>query len=221
VTHRGLDAEGGPHEPALPTFPSRRFVDCSGGDPSVGLAVLHDGLAEYEVVERDAQGRGCELALTLLRATGYLSRVMPALRPNPAGPPIPVEGAQLGGRRVLDYAVLVHRGDWQAAAVPAAADAFLVPLCHAPVTGSAATEAPAGQALAVEGAEVAAVRREDDALTVRLFNPTAVPATTTIARDGRPARGQVVDLRGRELERFEATMTLDPGRIVTLRLDDT
>ena len=75
---RGLTVEGGPHEYGLPTFVSRRFVDASDGDR--GLALVHDGLLEYEVVDD-----GRELALTLLRATGYLSRSEMALRPNPAG----------------------------------------------------------------------------------------------------------------------------------------
>ena len=91
VVHRGLEAEGGPHEAGLPTFVSRRFVDCSDGES--GVAVLHDGLLEYEVVDD-----GRELALTLLRATGYLSRYEPSLRPNPAGPPDPLEGPQLQRR---------------------------------------------------------------------------------------------------------------------------
>ena len=108
VVHRGLEAEGGAHEFGLPTFPSRRFVDASNGH--AGLAILHDGLLEYEVVD---QGR--ELALTLLRATGWLSRSEPALRPNPAGPPVEVRGAQMLGEQRLQYAVLPHRGDWRVA----------------------------------------------------------------------------------------------------------
>ena len=87
VVHRGLVAEGGAHEYGLPTFPSRRFVDASDGE--FGVALLHDGLLEYEVVD---DGRA--LALTLLRATGWLSRSEPSLRPNPAGPPVAVHGAR-------------------------------------------------------------------------------------------------------------------------------
>src|SRR5439155_24221978 len=101
VVHRGLTAEGGIHEFALPTFPSRRFVDASDG--TAGLALLHDGLLEYEVV-----GDGTELALTLLRAVGYLSRTEPSLRPNPAGPPNPLNGPQLLGAQRAEYAVYVH-----------------------------------------------------------------------------------------------------------------
>ena len=88
VVQRGLTAEGGPHEFGLPTFVSRRFVDASDGD--VGLALVHDGLLEYEVLDG-----GRELALTLLRATGYLSRSEMVLRPNPAGPLDALRGPQL------------------------------------------------------------------------------------------------------------------------------
>ena len=125
VVERGLTAEGGPHEPGLPTFVSRRFVDCSDGEQ--GLAVLHDGLLEYEVVDR-----GKELALTLLRATGFLSRAEPALRPNPAGPLLPVHGAQLQRPLAFDYALLPHAGSWTDASLYEDADAFLVPFAAAP-----------------------------------------------------------------------------------------
>ena len=108
VVERGLTTEGGPHELPLPTFVSRRFVD--GSDGEVGLAVLHDGLLEYEVVED-----GTELALTLLRATGYLSRTELQMRPNPAGPIDPLEGPQLQHHHVVEYALLPHRGDWREA----------------------------------------------------------------------------------------------------------
>src|SRR5207237_7674834 len=44
VVERGLEAEGGPTEKGLPTFPSRRFVVAGG------LTVVHEGLLEYELV---------------------------------------------------------------------------------------------------------------------------------------------------------------------------
>ena len=137
VVQRGLDAEGGPHEAPLPTYVSRRFVDASDG--TSGLALLHDGLAEYEVVG------GHELALTLLRATGYLSRAEPSLRPNPAGPLDPLLGPQLLGAIECDYAVMPHRGDWTAAGLHARADEFLIPLLSAPVAGSNRTRPESGQ----------------------------------------------------------------------------
>src|SRR5262249_13824454 len=148
IVHRGLTAEGGPHEFGLPTFVSRRFVDCSADD--VGLALLHDGLLEYEVVDD-----GRQLALTLLRATGYLSRSEPSLRPNPAGPLDPLEGPQLQRHLALDYAVLLHRGDVQDADLPAIADDVLVPLERVRGGGWPGASALArGSLLDVRGAEV-------------------------------------------------------------------
>jgi mannosylglycerate hydrolase len=212
VVHRGLTAEGGPHEAALPTFVSRRFVDCSDG--AVGLAVVHDGLLEYEVVDD-----GRELALTLLRATGYLSRTEPSLRPNPAGPIDPLDGPQLSGRHVVEYAVLPHRGDWAAAELYQVADAVLVPLERARVPGStAATEPATGRALRVDGVPVSAVTRDAGGLVVRVFNPSPAVATATVEHHETPAHGWVVDLIGRPRESFEGRVTLAPWSIATLRL---
>ncbi len=213
VVHRGLEAEGGPHEFGLPTFVSRRFVDCSDG--LTGVAVLHDGLLEYEVV-----GDGNELALTLLRTTGYLSRTEPSLRPNPAGPPDPLDGPQLQRHLAFDYALLPHRGDWRDADLHAAADAFLVPLERVRGGGVAgAHRAPSGRALRVDGAEVSAVKRDGGGLAVRMFNASPEPSQAAIEHDDTPARGWRVDLLGRPIEPFEGVLPLRPWEIVTVRLD--
>jgi mannosylglycerate hydrolase len=75
-----------------------------------GLTVVHDGLAEYELVDvRD--GRAHELALTVLRANGMLSQGPMATRPLPAGPLIPLEGPQLRGPVVQRYALTTRPVD--------------------------------------------------------------------------------------------------------------
>ena len=212
VVHRGLTVEGGPHEFPLPTFPSRRFVDASDG--RCGLAILHDGLLEYEVVED-----GSELALTLLRATGYLSRSQAALRPNPAGPLLPLDGPQLQGTVRFDYAVLAHRGDWREGDLFSRADEFLVPLERVRGGGIAgADRAPHGSVLSVEGAEVSAVSRDDGNLVLRVFRTDPVPGSVHVEIGGAPATGAVVDLRGNELAPFTGDVTLHPWQITTLRL---
>jgi alpha-mannosidase len=212
VVHRGLTAEGGLHEFALPTFPSRRFVDASDG--TAGLALLHDGLLEYEVVDD-----GRTLALTLLRAVGYLSRTEPQLRPNPAGPPTRIEGAQLAGRQRAEYAVLPHAGDWRAADCYGAADALLVPFERARVIAhSNARRAPSGSALRVDGAEVSAVQRVPGGLVVRVFRTDAEAGPVTVEHEGIPVRGHVVDLRGSPVAPFEGAIELRPFEIATLQL---
>jgi hypothetical protein len=199
VVERGLTAEGGPSERGLPTFPSRRFVSAGG------LTIAHEGLLEYELVD---QGRA--LALTLLRATGLLSRVEMTYRPLPAGPPLPLEGPQLQGPVTVQYAVQV--GDCDPYALTE--DAF-VPLLTALAAGGGDRDA-AGQALSVEGAEVSAVRRVAGGLEVRVFNPGADP--TTVSMGAR--RGWLVDLRGGPLAPFDGTFDLQPGRIATAVLSD-
>jgi alpha-mannosidase len=210
VVRRGLSAEGGPLEAGLPTFVARRFVDCSDGE--VGLALLHDGLLEYEVV-----GGGTELALTLLRATGYLSRWEIALRPNPAGPLDPLEGPQLQRPLVLEYAVLPHRADWRATGLADAADAFLLPLERARVRrapGATARRPSSGSALTVQGACVTAVRREraGGPLTVRVVNDSPEHATIRL-----PMEGDVVDLSGAVVTSFHGEHPLRPWEILTVR----
>jgi hypothetical protein len=212
VVHRGLEAEGGPHEAALPTFVSRRFVDA--GDGRVGLALIHDGLLEYELVDG-----GRTLALTLLRATGWLSRAAPSLRPNPAGPMVPVRGAQMPGPVEVRYALMPHHGTWEDAGLVERADEVLVPLERAP--GGGGDRLPVtGRALAVRGAAVSALYRRDGHLLLRGFNPSERSARLVVERDGAPATGWEVDLRHRVRARVTGTRPLRPAEIVTLRLDE-
>ena len=64
-----------------------------------GLVLLGKGLPEYEVTE------GGELALTLLRCVGWLSRDDLSTRRGGAGPQLPVPGAQCLGEHVFEYAL--------------------------------------------------------------------------------------------------------------------
>ena len=64
-----------------------------------GLVVLGKGLPEYEATEDG------ELALTLLRCVGWLSRDDLSTRRGGAGPQLPVPGAQCHGDHVVEYAV--------------------------------------------------------------------------------------------------------------------
>jgi alpha-mannosidase len=175
VARRGLDVEGGPAECPPATFPARRFVDCA---KDVGLAVIADGTFEYEVCDG-----GRELAVTLLRATGWLSRRRLPLRPDPAGPPVPVGGAQVQGRRRWRYGLLIHPGNWEAAHLPSRADAFLQPLeaTVGPAPAASPTRPAQGRALLVAAASVSSVVRDSDGdLVVRLYHPGAGLAAAVV-----------------------------------------
>lgn len=229
IVERGLFAEGGPSERPLATYPCRRFVQAGG------LSVFHDGLCEYELVDIEgASGpdspagersgpRAHSLALSLLRATGMLSRLTMANRPLPAGPVDQLEGPQLQGRRTLRYAVALDADDPYALAEEAFCD---LPVVASLGGGSFALEA---SLLSVSGAELSALRRVGGGvLEMRVFNPSGdtrfveVRAGTgpTPDPDSRqvPVRGQLVDLRGRHLAGFEGSFELGPHRIATARL---
>jgi alpha-mannosidase len=194
VVHRDLEVEDGPAECPPPTFPARRFVDCS---MKVGLAVIADGTFEYEVCDE-----GRELAVTLLRATGWLSRRRLPLRPDAAGPAVPVGGAQVQGRRRWHYGLLIHPGNWEGAHLPYRAEAFLHPLeaTSALAQATASTRPSQGQALLVGGAPVSSVLRNADGdLVVRLYHPGAGLAAAVVGE-------RAVDLRPGEIA------TVRPGR---------
>jgi alpha-mannosidase len=203
VVERGLTAEGGPNEVGLPTFPSRRFVQAGG------LTVVHEGLLEYELVDVRS-GAAHELALTLVRATRYLSRGPMAYRPMPAGPVIELAGSQAHGAHELRYGVVLGEVDpYQAA------DELLVPLSV--TTGAGTGTLPSRhQALELRGAEVSAVRRRGTSLEVRVFNPN----NDAILMQLPDRRGWVVDLRGRPLAPFDEVVPLAPWQLATLVIVD-
>jgi hypothetical protein len=140
-----------------------------------------------------------------------LSRVEMSYRALPAGPPVPLEGPQLQGRRRVRYAVAVGPVDpW------AMADDVLLPLETTAGTG-VGDRPPQGSALAVTGAEVSSVVRRAGVVEVRVFNPTASP--TRVEVGGRA--GWLVDLRGRPVAPFDDAFELRPWGIATARLSGT
>ncbi|MFS8478793.1 MAG: glycoside hydrolase family 38 C-terminal domain-containing protein [Micromonosporaceae bacterium] len=216
VVARGLASEGGHGEEPIPTFPAYSFVDAGG------VAVLLDQVSEYEVVDD-----GRELAVTLLRATGLISRAEHPLRAEPAGPVIATPQAQLIGAEVRTrLAVLPHRGTWAEADVAAAAEAFRCPLTA--VRGRAAGDGPlaAAEGLAVEGDGVvfSSLRRRsggaDDWLELRVVAMTDAP---TAARIGPVTAARRADLLGNPgaalaVDGDQVTVPLRPWEIATLQV---
>ena len=93
VVERGLEVEGGYGEFPVPTFPASSFVAAGG------IALLLEQVTEYELL-------GDELALTILRSTGLISRTDHPWREDPAGPSVPIPAAQLRGPRSFSFAYL-------------------------------------------------------------------------------------------------------------------
>ncbi|WP_207400560.1 alpha-mannosidase [Actinomadura roseirufa] len=227
ITERGRAAEGGFGERPVPTYPTSGFVAAGG------LAVLLEHVTEYEIVggrAGETGGAGDEIALTLLRSIGLLSRDRNACRDQPAGPETPVPGAQCRGERTVDLAVLPYDGDRPGLEVLRAAEAFRHDLLTAAGQGPVDTPAPPGlHGLEITGPGVVmtALRpRDDGRVEVRVTAQGDAPVTAVLrgpftgaVRTGLGDRlgggpGTPLAVRSGTL-----TLPLRPWEIATVRLD--
>ncbi|MEV1332626.1 hypothetical protein AB0J20_23975 [Micromonospora costi] len=221
VVERGLTAEGGGGEVPLPTFPASGFVAAGGPDGSLGVLLTQP--TEYELTDS-----GRELAVTLLRSIGMLSRNRHALRDEPAGPQLPTPQAQCRGQRSAEVAVLPFRGDWHTGGVVEATETYRhEPLAFAGAAGPADALPQPITGLAVTGAGVAltSVRDRDGRTEVRIVAETPA-ATTAVVGAGRPVRAaRRADLLGRPGEPLAVDadgrlrLPLRAWEIATVQLD--
>ena len=178
VVERSGLPEAGHGEVQLGTYPARGFVDAGG------LAVLLPHVLEYELLdERD-------LALTVLRATGLISRSAHAYREDPAGPEVEIPDAQCRRRWSVAFAVHPH-GDGN---VLEAMEDYQHPFVTARGGGGDAT---AGEGLSVEGAVLSSLRRRGEWLELRLVRQRPDPGEAIVS--GGFDDGREVDLLGRPL----------------------
>jgi mannosylglycerate hydrolase len=98
-------------EKPRPEVPQRAFTDISDGKS--GLMVAVRGLPEVEVLQ-NPQGN-TEIAVTLLRCVGWLSRDDFSARKGHAGPFMETPTAQMAGKWSFDYSIIPHQGNWQSA----------------------------------------------------------------------------------------------------------
>ncbi|MFD5896515.1 alpha-mannosidase [Streptomyces sp. NPDC060366] len=167
VVERGRTAEGGFSERPVGTFPAHGFVDAGGA----GLLLTQ--ACEYELLDR-------EVALTVLRGTGWLSRNVHPYRAEPAGPQLPIPAAQMTGTTCVSFAVRPHAGDWHAAGLMEAAELYRHPLHATPGTGPREAPPTSDRGLSVEGAVMTSLRRRDGDLELRLVAASPEPTTAVV-----------------------------------------
>jgi mannosylglycerate hydrolase len=165
-------------EQPRPEVPQRAFSSISDGE--AGLTIANRGLTEVEVI-KNSQGNA-EIAVTLLRCVGWLSRDDFSTRNGHAGPFLETPGAQMPGTWTFDYSIIPHRGDWHKSFEQAYA--FEVPL-HGISTSIHEGSLPAsGSFLAVEPGTfvVSAVKQSEDGRgwLVRGYNITGENIAVTL-----------------------------------------
>jgi alpha-mannosidase len=212
VVERSQLPDAGHGERPLPTYPARTFVSAGGA------AVLSRHVVEYELVE------GSELAITVLRATGLISRNENAYREEPAGPQLAIPDGQCRGPWQFELAVMPHAGTWSEAGVLDAAERYRHDLLVAPGAAAGSAGLPAstpGLELAGRGVTLSSLRRREGWLELRLAcedpesQEAVVRGTFTEARE--------VDLLGEPGAALSVTagllrLPLDAWQIRTVQL---
>jgi len=191
VTRRpviGARRDPGATELELPTYPLWSFVDVSDG--RAGLALIADGLHEYEVLPGDPP----ELALTLLRSVGWLSRDDLTTRTGHAGPGLEAPGAQVLGGHRLRYSLYFHEGDWERGGVWRMAESTLTPL----VAGTGPTIAGTGARieLAPDTIQMTGLVPRPDGYDLRVLNASDAPREASVVFEPAPTEVASITLAG-------------------------
>jgi len=218
VTRRpviGPRRDPGAAEIEQPTYPMWSFVDVSDG--RVGLALIANGLHEYEVLP----GNPAELVLTLLRSVGWLSREDLTTRAGHAGPGMETPGAQVLGGHRLRYSLFFHEGNWERGGVWRAAESTLAPLVAG--RGPAITAAAPRIELSPDTVQMTALIPRPDGFELRVVNASDTPRDAAIHLEPQPAEVTSITLAGEPRESLAVAdglvrLSLPAWEIVTLRV---
>ena len=217
VTARAVAAarrDPGADELELPTYPMWSFVDVSAD--RAGLAVITHGLHEYEVLPGSSQ----ELALTLLRSVGWLSRDDLVTRRGHAGPAMETPGAQVLGGHRFRYSLFFHAGDWQEGGVWRAAESTLLPLV--PGRGEPVRTAAPVIELEPDCIQMTALVPRPGGYDLRLLNASDASGEAIIRLQPEPGNTSMITLGSVVREQLApkggvVRIPVRPWEIVTLR----
>jgi len=206
------------------TFPQHGWMDISD-EVGRGLCVISEGVHEFAVLNTPRR----EVAITLLRAVGYLgARQDLTTIIGGAGPSVPTPEAQLQTKLTYRLAISPHAGSWHEDQVWRQAIEFLTPPRAVTVEPHTGARPPQAAWLHVEGKNVvlSAVKHaeETDTLIVRLFNPSHEATEATIRLPVPLGEAARVDLQETQIEPLPLSdansvrVALGPKQIVTVQL---
>ena len=217
-----------PAEFPIGATPQRSFATLSGpgraGAAGLALTVAARGSSEVEALP-EADGSST-LAVTLLRAVGWLSRGDLGLRPGHAGPPLQTPGAQVPGLHRLELAFRLHPAD--ACSRTLEAHRFAAPPRLFAGGGEHGPLADGARLLELDDPRVVVSAVEpvsEGGAQVRLWHESGAPRQVRVGWTARPeASLRPVDLRGAPDPRTECRpegkgavrIRLRPHQIATL-----
>ena len=221
VDHRPIDTQGPTPDstwPDMATLPHNNFVDVS--DDKYGIAFLNDCLMEYEVLDNEER----TVALTLLRAaknwivTERIGSNYPSQK-----------GGQCFGQHKLRYAVKPHKGNWQTANIPLAAEQFNmqpIPIQTSSHKGTLPGTEKSFFEIDNTNLRFSTLKKTEDRDTVivRLYNPTNRLQKGNLVFANDVKKAWLTDLnekRGKEIKltaKRKVSVSASPGKIVTVEV---
>ena len=199
------------------TSHQRRFVAVTDGER--GLAVLNRGLNEYQA---HLSAEGVDLAVTLLRCVGWLSRDDALARPQGAGPALATPEAQCHGPQRFELAIVPFGGRWWEGALLLEAERFAAPPLA--LAAAAAVQAPGLELDApLTLSSYAPARGSGRSAIVRIWNPAPVTVSGRLAVHHPLHEVHLVRLdetRESALEHVDGVVdvTLAPAAVISLEL---
>ncbi|WP_253381252.1 mannosylglycerate hydrolase [unidentified bacterial endosymbiont] len=150
-----------------------------------GLAIMSNGLREFEVISSQGNEKKDTFALTLLRGVGVLGKENLLLRPGrPSGIKIPTPDSQVRGKIICNFSLYGYAGDHIEANVMAAARDNVTPIqCYNKIPYNAMKLNVGEQNLPLSysllsksktGAVLSVLKKAEDAnaLILRVYNPS-------------------------------------------------
>lgn len=199
------------------TEPQRRWVDVSDG--STGLAVINQGLPEYEVTDDKTR----TIKLTLFRSNSHVTKEWWGLLKSPQ--------AEMIGKSDYEYAIYPHAGDWNEGGVIAEAESAMLPIkpleALLEVKGEMNGElSPELSFVSVEGGAVTSiVKKADnrDSVILRLYNPAKKQTQATVKLWRPIAEAYLVDFWEERKEKLEVSdgvlkLKIPAKKIVTVEI---
>ncbi len=202
------------HRPPRPIWTSAGWIEppalthhTSGFVAAGDLFVVGRGLPEYETIVRPDGAQ--EVALTLLRCVGWLSRDDLATRPGGAGPGVETPEAQCLGPHTFEYAVGIGAGRRSDAELVRAAASWR----FGAVVGPADVAIPAVGVTGDLGFAALKVAEDQDGAILRVYNPGPEPVALGLDWDGNASATRLD-----ETDTEPAPPQLRGGEIRSIRL---
>jgi mannosylglycerate hydrolase len=202
------DKGNGWPEPYVSTMPQQGFV--SVNDSLKGLTIINKGLPEYEVSSDDTG----TIAITLVRAIGWLSREDTLVRVGGAGAETPTPDAQCLGKVIVEYSIVPHKGDYLEAKSYKLAHEYLSPL-YGSVTDNHDGDLPKVRGFIQDCSEhtllFSALKKavKKNAMIMRFWNVSKEATTAVLKLNQNPARIYKVNLKEEEVQNGELEILAD------------